>query len=96
MAAINEIKKTLKEKINVVPVIINADGNTLAKIKDENRLAFDLYKNGNMEMLSALRIKNDCNCMVVSSNGTFVVPSAPVPSAPETINQLITLAKTGR
>ena len=96
LAAINELKKELKDRIIVVPVVINADKQTLSSLQKNNKLTFELYRNIESSTLSDFRLKNDCTCLVLSPDGKYVMPQAPLPSAPNANTTLGELSKTGR
>lgn len=96
LAALMELKKKLKEKYTLWPIIVNAGKAELARMQTSQRLTFELYRNVDSNVLAAYRLKNDCTCMVLSPNGTFVMPQAPVPSTPLLAEKLLELSKTVR
>lgn len=96
LGALNDLKKVLKEDMVIVPVMINADISALARMQATQKLNYELYRNTNTATLSDFRLKNDCTCMVLSPEGKYILPVAPVPTAPDASVRLGELAKTGR
>lgn len=96
LAAMIELKKKLKEKVVLVPVIINAEKADLVRMQTSQRLTFELYRNLSVAVLADYRLKGDCTCMVLSPDGRYLQPSAPVPSDPTLGDKLLELAKTVR
>lgn len=96
LAAMNELKKTLKDRMELVPIIINADKSQLLRLQTTLKLSFPLYRNLFSSSLVDYRLKSDCTCMVLSPDGVYVEPLAPIPSAPDASIVLDKLAKAGR
>lgn len=96
LAALTELKKKLKEKYTLWPVIVNAEKSELARMQVSQRLTYELFRNVDSNVLTAYRLKNDCTCMVLSPSGTFVMPVAPPPSTPLLAEKLLELSKTIR
>lgn len=96
LGAITELKKNLKDKMLVVPVIINADKSALARLQTSQKLTFDLYRNITSTALTDFRLKSDCTCMVLSPDGKYVMPNAPWPTSPDANITIPNLAQTGR
>jgi hypothetical protein len=96
LVAMIEMKKKLKEKVVLLPVIINAQKAEMNRLQASLRLTFDLYRSVGMAILSDFRLKNDCSCMVISPDGKYLLPNAPLPSAPLASDKLLELSKTVR
>ncbi len=83
MAALNELKKKWKDRIVPVTVLINSTREHLSRTRNALRLSYDLFLNTEFSALADFRLKNDCTCMVLSPDGTFLMPQAPLPSDPD-------------
>lgn len=95
LAALNELKKKLKDQLVLMPVIINAEKPALIKLQTALKLNVELYRNVQFSVLADFRLKNDCTCMVLSPDGKYLLPKAPLPSAPDAEQQLVGAAKSG-
>lgn len=96
LAALNELKKKLKDQLVLMPVIINSEKPALIKLQTALKLNVELYRNVQFSVLADFRLKNDCTCMVLSPDGTYILPKAPLPSAPDAEQQLVAAAKSVR
>ena len=96
LVAMIEMKKKLKDKVVLLPVIINTQKAEVNRLQTSLRLTFDLYRNIGMKVLSDFRLKNDCTCLVLSPSGKYLEPNASLPSAPLSADKLLELSKTIR
>lgn len=96
LGAMVEMKKKLKDKVALVPVIVNAEPSELSRLQTDLRLTFDLYRNVSFSALLPFGLKNECSCMVLSPDGKYVQPVASLPSVPLVSEKLLELAKTVR
>lgn len=88
MAALNDLKKKWKDRIIPVTVLINSTRENLTRTKNALRLSYDLFLNTDFSALADFRLKNDCTCMVISPEGKFLMPAAPLPSDPSAESKL--------
>ena len=97
LGAMIEMKKKLKERVALVPVIINAEKAELARMQTAQRLPFELYRNLSFSVLGEFGLKSDCTCMLVSPAGKYLMPDAPLPgSSPLLADRLLEAAKSSR
>lgn len=83
LAALNELRKKVKEKVQFVPVIINAEPSALGRLQQTLKLNVDLFRNVQFSVLADFRLKSDCTCMLLTPDGRYLEPSAPLPTAPD-------------
>lgn len=96
LGAITELKKNVKDKMLIVPVIINADATTLTRLQSHQKLSFELYRNITSGALADFRLKTDCTCMILSPDGKYVMPNAPLPTSPDANITIPNMAQIGR
>lgn len=96
LGAMLEMKKKLKEKVALVPVIVNAERSELGRLQTDLRLTFDLYRNVSFSALVPFGLKSECSCTLLSPDGKYLEPNAALPSAPQVSEHLLELAKTRR
>jgi hypothetical protein len=80
LAALNELKKKWKDRLIPVAVLINAGKEKLLSTRNGLRLTYDVFLNKEFSALGDFRLKNDCTCMVLSPDGKYMMPNAPLPS----------------
>lgn len=93
LAALNELKKKWKDRLIPIAVLINAGPEKLINIRNGLRLTYDIFENKEFSALGAFRLKNDCTCMVLSPDGTYLMPKAPLPSEPDAELKLASFTK---
>lgn len=96
LGAMTEMKKKLKDKVALVPVVVNAERSELGRLQADLRLTFEVYRNVSFSELVPFGLKNECSCMLLSPDGKYVQPAAELPSAPMVSEHLLELAKTVR
>lgn len=96
LGAMIEMKKKLKEKLALVPVIVNAERGELGRLQTDLRLTFDVYRNVSFSALAPFGLKNECSCMVLTPEGKYLQTEAALPSTPLVSERLLDLAKTVR
>ena len=93
LAALNELKKKWKDRLIPVAVLINAVPEKLISTRNGLRLTYDVFLNKEFSALGDFRLKNDCTCMILSPNGTYLMPNAPLPSEPDAESKLAPFIK---
>jgi peroxiredoxin len=93
MAALNELKKKWKDRLVPVAVLINARPEKLTRTRNALRLTYDVFLNKEFTALGDFRLKSDCTCMVLSPDGTYLMPKAPLPSEPDAESKLAPFTK---
>lgn len=96
LGAMVEMKKKLKDKVALVPVVVNAERSELGRLQTDLRLTFDLYRNVSFSELVPFGLKNECSCMVLSPDGKYIQTNAETPGTPMVSEHLLELAKTVR